>query len=166
MRSLRLVSSVLAALVVAAVAASPAGAAIVPAKSVAGVYIGETEKQVLRDLGIPSGRSEVDSESEKLTWRTRRLTVLFVSGKVWSVRTKARGERTSNGIGRGTSLAALRAALSGERCSSKACSVFKGNRVTLYWLKRASVVAVEVSRVNRAIPFEGGGATRSSARSP
>jgi hypothetical protein len=154
-RSLRLSSAALAALVAAAVAASPAGAVIVPARSVAGVYVGETEKQVLRDLGTPSGRAEVDSDSEKLTWRNRRLTVLVVSGKVWSVRTKARGERTSNGVGRGTSVTTLKAALAGERCSSTICSVFKSNRVTLYWLKRGKVVAVEVSRVNQAVPFEG-----------
>ncbi len=154
MRSLRLASVALAALVLMAVAATPAGATIVPAKSIAGVFIGETEKQVLDDLGTPKGRVEVDSESKKLTWDDQRLTVLVVSGRVWSVRTKARSQRTSTGLGRGTSLTTLERALTGERCFGQTCSVSKGNRVTLYWLKRGKVVAVEVSRANQAVPFE------------
>ena len=154
MRSLKLMSAALAALVLMALAATPAGATIVPAKSIAGVFIGETEKQVLDDLGVPKGRVEVDSESKKLTWDDQRLTVLIVSGRVWSVRTKARSQRTSNGLGRGTSLTTLKRTLSGERCSSDSCSVFKGSRFTLYWLKRGEVFAVEVSRANQAIPFE------------
>ena len=154
MRSLRLTSVALAALVLTALAATPAGAAIVPAKSIAGVYIGETEKQVLDDLGTPKGRVQVDSESKKLTWDEQRLTVLIVSGRVWSVRTKARSQRTSNGLGRGTSVTTLKRVLSGERCSSDTCTVFKGNRYTLYWLERGKVIAVEVSRANQAVPFE------------
>jgi hypothetical protein len=135
-----------------AVFAAPASATIVPGDSIAGVKIGATQKSVTKLLGTPSGTIEVADNEFKLEWRPLRLQVLVSGGKVLWVRTKSAGQRTATGLGRGTSLATLRASLSGERCTADVCFVTTRNnkRTTTYYLKKGKVTIVEVGRVQQA----------------
>jgi hypothetical protein len=108
---------VLAALVFSAAAQ----AVIVPQRSIAGAKLGMTEVQVRARLGTP--KSVRHGSNLFGPWRQlvfRRVTVFFQSGKkATNLTTKNRLERTSSGVGVGSTLTVLRDGLKGETCKKE-----------------------------------------------
>jgi len=120
----RLGLSVSAALVLFVLALSASGsAAIVPQHSIAGVKLGLTRAQVEARLGTPIRVQSRKSKSFGFSWRDlvySRVTVsVFLpsnGSKVFGLTTKSKLERTTTGVGVGSTLAQVKAGLSGETC--------------------------------------------------
>jgi hypothetical protein len=112
----------LAAVVVVLAAAAPAGAAIVPQRSIKGARLGATVAQVRDKLGAPD---KVIFTRHPIIGRVRvykyGLTYVRFNGtgadaEVSSVDTTSRAERTSKGIGVGSTRAQVAARVPGVKC--------------------------------------------------
>jgi hypothetical protein len=95
-----------------------ASALVIPQKSIGGARIGMSETRVKAKLGAPL---RVRSGSNDFGyWRTlvyKNVSVSFQTrSKATSVRTTSKSERTAHGVGVGSTLAEVRAGLSGETC--------------------------------------------------
>ena len=114
-----------AGLIVAAaalIAAAPASASIVPQRSIGGIRLGMTVGQVRTAKGAPDpvifsrhpiiGRTRIYKYG--LTYAT--FDCACRSAKVVSIRTRSRGERTSAGIGVGSTRAAVATKVPNVRC--------------------------------------------------
>jgi hypothetical protein len=121
-------------------------------RSVAGVGLGMTAKEVRAKLGRPSVASVSDG-SRNLVYRPRALVVTLIAGRVVMVSTRNRRERTVAGVGVGATAAAVRHRVSGVRCGEHAgvgfCrvgSVRPGRRSTTFQIEAGRVVTVTVAR--------------------
>lgn len=100
---------------------SQAAAVIVPQQGMAGVRLGMTEAHVRSVLGRPTSAT---SPSAEITGRVRllrygSLSVLLIpsrGGRVFSISTTGRTQRTVRGVGVGSSEAAVRTLVRGARC--------------------------------------------------
>lgn len=116
--------SVPVVLVLAALVLSASGsAAIVPQHSIGGAKLGMTRAQVEAQLGTPNSVQFHKSEALGFTWRDLvypRVTVsvfaLESGQKVVILTTKSKLERTTTGVGVGSTLAQVKAGLKGETC--------------------------------------------------
>ncbi|MFN8124242.1 MAG: hypothetical protein U0237_17670 [Thermoleophilia bacterium] len=91
-----------------------AQAKIVPGKSVAGVPLGATAKQVKDRLGAP------ERGSTALNYRyvrSRGFGLYLIAGKVFEIRVVKRPQATSKGIRIGSTLDAVRAAYPSANCT-------------------------------------------------
>jgi hypothetical protein len=128
MPSLRRTAPLLA-LAAQAASAAPAGATIVPQDNIAGVKIGMTQERVLDLLGDPTrtvtrlggGGGEIPITT--YTYKRPGLKVLFRPNRantaniVFVVKVyRGRGQRTAEGIGIGSTRAAVRRKVAGVRC--------------------------------------------------
>ncbi|MHB8059499.1 MAG: hypothetical protein ACYDHO_01535 [Gaiellaceae bacterium] len=109
-------------LIVLALPAS-ASALIVPQRSIAGAKLGMTRAQAEARLGAPNRVRTRKSESFGFTWRDLvygRVTVsVFLpsnGSRVFALTTKSKLERTTTGVGIGSTLAQVKAGLKGETC--------------------------------------------------
>ena len=99
-----------------------AGATIVPQKSIRGIAIGMTVDEVRVAAGAPSSFRTVRDEvlGRTRVWRYGLTTVRFDStsrtAKVLGVETRSRAERTAQGIGVGSTRAAVRSKVPRVRC--------------------------------------------------
>ena len=115
----RLRLSVVAALALAAlVLSATASAAIVQQCSIAGIKLGIGERAVKTKLGAPlrvrSG-SNLFGHWRELVYPL--VTIAFQSGnKATSLSTRSALEKTTSGVGVGSTLAQVRARLRGEKC--------------------------------------------------
>ena len=163
--SVRGLGALLACLGAAAAAAASAGAVITPQRGIAGVQLGMSKTQVRKVLGKPgfikrgrtaavhirtrSGRFALGYYTE---YRWAGLRVVFTGDRnVTSISTSRRTERTSSGVGVGTSKDELKAKVSGLHCraglGTSYCysgSLKRGSRLTLFYLAAGHVARVEV----------------------
>jgi outer membrane protein assembly factor BamE (lipoprotein component of BamABCDE complex) len=148
MRGLALSSACAAALVLA----SPGAGAIVVQHGIAGVRLHMTKSQVRALLGTPqhvqTGRNDFGRYT---TFRYQRVSVTFQSGvKVTGMRTSSPLERTTAGVGVGSTTAKVKAKVPGVRCSSQQCVVGRftpGRVVTSFLTRHGRVSAVVVGIV-------------------
>jgi SmpA / OmlA family len=144
--------------IAAALAAAPAAEAKIQLdKGLAGVRIGDTRAQVKRTLGRPlkqrSGANEFGSYVQYVF--RKGITVDFQGeDRVSSIVTTGRRERTSNGVGVGSSEAAVKTKVKGVRCetigSARSCHTGRlvgGRKVTDFRVVDGKVASVFVGLV-------------------
>jgi len=138
-----------AALMLGAIA-EPA-AAKVTFSGIGAVHIGMSEADVTGALGRPSSSASGRNRATKmLVYRRQKLEVFLhrEEDRVVSVGTKSRAQRTSSGLGVGSSTSVVRAKLRDEKCGTArgvmVCSVQRGERVMDFEVKRGKVFRVAV----------------------
>lgn len=134
------------------VAAGSAHAAIVPGKSIAGVKLLMTQQQVKNLLGEPGETITGSNEFGEFTvFKYRRLRVTFQgNANVTAVKTTRRSERTSKGIGVGSTRAQVKKRVTGVVCERRICTKGRlqpGRRVTVFRLFHRRVTSVLVGFV-------------------
>ena len=138
MTAKRLASAAVLALALALPA--QAGAIIQPQRSISGVTVGMTPKQVRAALGTPtSQRTTTNIFGRQLRYRYTGGILVVFQGRtnVTQIVLTGVGDRTATGIGIGSTETELRAGLRGERCETfegiRSCHVGSfnpGRRVT------------------------------------
>jgi hypothetical protein len=134
------------------VATASADAAIVPGKSIAGVKLSMTQQQVKDLLGEPNDTITGSNEFGQFTvFKYRRLRVTFQgNASVTAVKTIRRSERTSKGIGVGSTRAQVKRRVTGVVCEKRLCTKGRleaGQRVTVFRLFHRRVTSVLVGFV-------------------
>ena len=136
-------SSMFTMVVLALIGAAPATASaeLVPQRSLAGVKLGMSEKQVRAARGEPDAvthpRNEIVGRTTEYRYGLTRVSIFTNSGVV-SVTTTSRRE-TYRGEGVGSTEAALRKVVKGERCATqfgfRDCHLgrFEPGRVVTVW---------------------------------
>jgi hypothetical protein len=132
--------------------ATAASAEVVPQRSIAGVSLGMSQKQVRGVLGKPTSVKKSTNEfGSYAEFHYRRLVVSFQGmGSATNIASTRRSEKLANGIGIGSTKAAVKQKVAGVSCSTQLCHVGKyrpGKRVTTFRLKNARVVEIEVGFV-------------------
>jgi hypothetical protein len=134
------------------IAAAPAGALIVVQRSIAGVKLGMTAKQVRALLGKPDAVSYPSNPIQGTVKRYRYgLTEVFIArgkdGRVYLVTTRSTRQQTSDGVGVGSSEAAVHAHVKDVHCegsgATRTCEVGRllpGHRVTSFFISKAGKV--------------------------
>ena len=131
--------ALLVCMLVALLVAGPAAAGlIVVGKSVRGVRLGMTQKQVRAVLGAPRTTVHKSNEFGPYTdFRYATLKITFQGNETaTAVSTTAAADRTAGGVGVGSTRAAVRAKVAGLKCEGAVCSVGKfvaGARVTSFF---------------------------------
>ena len=129
----------------ALVLAAPASASLVPQRSLAGIELGMTAKEVRAARGEPDEvthpRHPIAGPSTEYRYGLTRVTILRYSGVV-DVTTTSRRE-TYRGTGVGSTERALRRAVRGERCATefglRTCHLGRfeaGRKVTVWHISR------------------------------
>lgn len=142
------------------VAGSPAGAKIKPGKGIAGVKIGMSKADVVAKKGEPSNTESGSNDFgpyETLEYGPdgKKLTVTITMDQVTMVRTAKPKQKTSSGVGVGSTKKQVKNGVSGVVCGKqaevpKACQVdelLPGNIVTVFRLESKKVKMVEVGLV-------------------
>jgi len=121
-------------------------------RSVAGVGLGMTAKEVRARLGTPS-LSTVSDGARNLVYRGRSLVVTLIRARVVIVSTQSRREQTHGGVGVGSSESRVISRVSGARCGAKAgvrfCrvgSARRGRRSTTFQIEAGRVVTITIAR--------------------
>jgi hypothetical protein len=136
--------------------ASTGSAAIVPQQGIAGVRLAMSKAQVRAVLGRPRTVRRGANEFGRFTeLRYRRLGVVLQGGSsVTSIRTSRRSERTTSGVGVGSTEAQLRAGLPRLRCrtefGARHCFLGRflaGRRITDFTIRQGRAVRVVVGFV-------------------
>ena len=110
-------TAVLVAVLVSLALAASAEARFVVNKSMAGVKLGQTGKQVRARLGKPDEVTR-HGRTRNLVYRSRKMFVTLVGGKVHILSTDGRGQRGRSGIGVGTRERRLERVLPRVDCQS------------------------------------------------
>ncbi|MEA2233413.1 MAG: hypothetical protein QOD83_3229 [Solirubrobacteraceae bacterium] len=133
------------------------GAVAAPARitvnrSVDGIGLGMTAKEVRARLGKPS-LDAVSEGARNYVYRRRALVVSLVGSRVVIVSTRNARQRTAGGIGVGSTDADVRGGVRGARCGATAdvqfCrvgSIRPGRRSTTFQIQQGRVVTVTVAR--------------------
>lgn len=159
MRSRPLVAVTTTALL--ALTAAPAGAVIVPQKSIKGIRLGLSQTGVRSAAGKPTRIRTINHPimGRVLEWSYGKTTVTFngrtSSARVISLMTKSPAERTAAGIGVGSTRAAVKAKVPNVKCENESgfrhCFVGRflaGRIVTDFRLSSTNrVTSVVVGRV-------------------
>ncbi len=147
---------VFAVVAAALIAAGPADATIVPQRGIARAELRMTKADVRARLGTPvrvqSGKNQFGRYANFVY---ARVTVMFQGGsRVTGLRTNSRLERTSAGVGVGSSEAQVKAGVAGIKCrtefGSRHCFVGKflpGHVITDFQIKKGRVSSVVVGIV-------------------
>ena len=133
-------------------AAAPAGATIVPQRSIAGVELSMAKPQVRGVLGEPNNVVQGTNKFGAYTiFEYRRLRIVFQGRtNVTAIRTTRRNERTVHGIGVGSTRAEVRENVARVRCGRRQCvrgRFLPGRRVTVFRLVRGKVAQVIIGFV-------------------
>lgn len=154
LRATRLISVCLAVFLLAP--AANADAVIVPQQAIAGVKLGMKERSVRAKLGKPRRVVRGSDQFGKFAsfYYRRGIVVGFRGTRVNNIYTDSKSERTSRGVGVGSSERTLRRRLRGERCRTslreRQCSIGRGapgGRVTRFRIRRQRVVDIFIARV-------------------
>jgi hypothetical protein len=144
--------TVIISVVLVLIAAAPAAALIVVQRSIAGVKLGMTAKQVRAVLGKPDAVSYPSNPIQGTVKRYRYgLTEVFIArgkdGRVYLVTTRSTRQKTSDGVGVGSSETVVHAHVKDVRCegsgSTRTCEVGRllpGHRVTSFFISKAGRV--------------------------
>jgi hypothetical protein len=139
--------------------AATASARIVPQRSIKGVRLASSERDVRKRLGRPAHtvtrKYELMGKARLLDYGNTSILVRAASSRVVSITTTSRRERTSRGVGVGSTRAAVRSKVRGARCRNERgydhCWVgiwVPGRRITDFALsKRGRVTRVTVGYV-------------------
>lgn len=145
-------STLVLILILAPAVAAAAQARIVLNRSIAGIGLGMRAAEVRAKLGPPSLATTANG-SRDLVYRDRALVVTVVRSRVAIVSSQNRHERTSSGVGVGSTSSRLRRRVDGLRCGDKAgvayCrlgSIRPGRRSTTFQIFGGRVVTVTVAR--------------------
>jgi len=126
----------------------PAGASIVIGKSIGGLKLGMSMTQAKQKLQatpkMTTYTQQIAGPSTDLTWQG--ITATFAGNtQLTNINTTLPTERTSNGLGVGSTIAAVKAGLTGEVCEGTAgttiCHVGKllaGQRVTTFSIRNST----------------------------
>lgn len=156
MKTLLLVTSLVIAVLL--VAPATASALIQIDRGIGGVRIGNTKAEVRAALGRPhrarSGRNAFGPFT-RYTYRRERISVLFQGGnQVSSVTTTGRGDRTTRGVGVGSTERTVDARVPRVKCETiggtRSCHTgdfTAGRRVTDFLIRRGRVTRVTVGIV-------------------
>jgi len=139
------------AIVLALGAPARAQAKIVLNRGVEPARIGMTTQQLRAKLGAPDV-AERSGSTTSLVYRSRKLVVTVLRGRVQIVSTRSRRERTASGVGPGSTLRAVRTRVPDARCGAKA-GVFvcklgssrKGRRSTVFLIAGGVVETVSIA---------------------
>jgi hypothetical protein len=131
--------------------AEPAAAKVTFA-GIGGVQLSMSEADLTSELGSPSSSVPArNPEAVTLRYRSHKLEVLLHRGmdRVVGVYTTSRAQRTTAGLGVGSSTPVLRARLRGEKCGvaqdTAVCSVERSGRVMDFSIRRGKVFRVAVT---------------------
>jgi hypothetical protein len=148
----RIIVTCAAALIAALALVTPAHARIAVNRSVAGIGLGMTYKEVRAVLGRPT-LTTVGNGSRDLIYRKHALVVTLLRSRVVIVSTTSRRERTRAGVGVGSTEGALRRRVPGVRCGDKAAvrfcrvgSIRPGRRSTTFHIDAGRVITITVAR--------------------
>jgi len=132
----------IAAAAVFGLVAAPASADIVVNRSIAGVELGMSRRQVIALLGDPDRSVTNPALETTYTYKSRGLRVTFYrqgsTNDVTTIDLRKRGERTASRVGVGSTYRAVRAGISGERCvrapnrKHRWCTALAGGRQTTF----------------------------------
>lgn len=128
---------------------------IVPQVELAGVHLLMSEPGVRHVLGTPRSVKTIPDEIQGSVRRmdygkTKVYLSATADGTVFSVTTTDRRQKTSAGIGVGSSRSAVARKVRGVHCTARACVVGKeraGQRVTAFTLRDGRVVRVTLGFV-------------------
>lgn len=123
---------------------------IVLQQSIGGVHLQMSAAGVRHVLGAPkSTKSVKDGETDPPTpirvmdyGKTKISLSATEDGTVFNITTSDRRQKTSGGVGVGSSVAAIRRTIAGVRCDAHACIVGRelaGKRVTRFTLSKGHV---------------------------
>ena len=137
--------------------AAPAHALIQLDRGIAGVRLGNSQAQVRAALGTPARTTRGVNDFGPFTQLRYAggITVLFQGNRdVNLVRTTGLGDRTSKGVGVGSSERTLRRRHPGVSCrtfsGTRICATGPGNpgdRVTNFFVRRGRIARIDVARV-------------------
>ena len=143
--------ALITAALIAGVVAEPAAAKVTFA-GIGDVRLSMSEAEVTSVLGEPTSKAEArNAQAVNLRYRRQKIDVVLhrEEDRVVGVATTSRAERTSSGLGVGSSTRVLRAKLRGEKCGSArettVCSVERAGRVMDFVIRGGRVVSVAVS---------------------
>jgi hypothetical protein len=131
---------------------------IVPSTELAGVHLLMSVAGVEHVLGTPKSIRSIPDDDFDPPARVRRMdygrTKVYLSatadGTVFSITTTDRRQKTSGGVGVGSSRASVARKVSGARCTARACVVGQeraGRRVTRFALSHGRVARVTLGFV-------------------
>jgi hypothetical protein len=129
---------------------------LVPQRGIAGVRLGMTQAHVKTTVGLPRRVTRASSElGRSTTYEYRTYSVTFFGGpRVTSMETRSPRERTTRGVGVGSSRADVSAKVTGARCVTELgyahCYVgtwAPGRQITDFALARGRVTRVTVGYV-------------------
>jgi len=138
--------------------APAAGASVVPQRSLAGIEIDMSQRDVKLRLGTPDRVRHVEEfgfgDSRRHRYRARGLTVTIASDRhtVVSVFTRSAADRTRTGVGVGSTEKEMRRGLRGEECGKRGRVVgwcFTGGSSgihTIFNLRDGRVSSVELRK--------------------
>ena len=140
-------SALIAALIVLTVPAA-AAARIVPQRGIAGAALDMTRAQLQAKLGDPDRKQTRTSDvfGRYDTWFYGRTSIdLFHAGagKAFNISTTSRSQKTSTGVGVGSSVAQVKAGVRGVHCDKQHCYVGRfdpGQKVTDFLLSKTGHV--------------------------
>jgi hypothetical protein len=137
--------------------AAPAGATIRPQKGMAGITLDMTQAQVKKVLGSGSVQKGKNDFGPYTILRYRKLDISVIfqgNAHVTTITTSGRTERTTKGVGVGSSERAVERNVRGVKCETfagiRSCHVggfLPGKRVTDFVIRRGRVSRVTIGYV-------------------
>lgn len=122
---------------------------LVLGKQVAGIELGARRSAVSARIGGPTARAFTPNGSQE-TYDSRRLTIVYVSGRVQAVTTRSPNDVTTKGLSVGVSLQRVKGALVGAQCVLSPddgllrCTWYRGDRPSRFVLRNDTVVAIRI----------------------